>query len=85
MKFSKLVCIAAIFVHTVSFMHTLRMEMRQPTVSACPLLWISWEKLRWLNTVLSVLKSRGTKVCQLLVITDHKLILGTNEICLSHS
>ena len=37
--------------------------------------------LRWLNTVLSILKSRGTKVCQLLVITDHKLIPGTNEIC----
>ena len=22
------------------------MEMRQPTVSACPLLWIRWEKLK---------------------------------------
>ena len=31
---------------TVSFMHKLRMEMRQPTVSACPLLWIRWEKLK---------------------------------------
>ena len=31
---------------TVSFMHKLRMEMRQPTVSACPLLWIRWQKLK---------------------------------------
>ena len=31
---------------TVSFMHKLRMEMRQPTVGACPLLWIRWEKLK---------------------------------------
>ena len=31
---------------TVSFMHKLRMEMRQPTVSACPLLWIRWEKFK---------------------------------------
>ena len=46
MKFSKLVCKAAIFVHAVSFMHKLRMEMRQSTVNACPLLWIRWEKLK---------------------------------------
>ena len=46
MKSSNLVCRAAIFVQTVSFMHKLRMEMRQPTVSACPLLWIRWEKLK---------------------------------------
>ena len=31
---------------TVNFMHKLRMEMRQPTVSACPLQWIRWEKLK---------------------------------------
>ena len=29
---------------TVSFMHKLRMKIRQPTVS--PLLWIRWEKLK---------------------------------------
>ena len=49
MKSSKLIyliCKAAIFVQTVSFMHKLRMEMRQPTVSACPLLRIRWEKLK---------------------------------------
>ena len=40
------VCRAATFVQTVSFMHKLHMEMRQPTVSACPLLWIRWEKLK---------------------------------------
>ena len=45
MKSSKLVCRAAIFVQTVSFMHKLS-KMRQPTVSACPLLWIRWEKLK---------------------------------------
>ena len=33
MKSSKLVCRAAIFVQTESFMHKLRMEMRQPTVT----------------------------------------------------
>ena len=26
-------------------MYKLRMEIRQPTVSACHLLWIRWEKL----------------------------------------
>ena len=35
---------------TVSFMvsciNKLRMEMRQPPVSACPLLWTRWEKLK---------------------------------------
>ena len=46
MKSSKLVCRATIFVQTVSFMHKLRMETRQLTVSACPLLWIRWEKLK---------------------------------------
>ena len=46
MKSSKLACRAAIFVQTVSFMHKLRMEMRQPTLSACPLLWIRWDKLK---------------------------------------
>ena len=45
MKSSKLVCRVAIFVQTVSFIHKLSMEMRQPIVSACPLLWIRWEKL----------------------------------------
>ena len=49
MKSSKLVCSVAIFVQTVSFMHKLCIEMRQPTVSACPLLWISWEKLKEIN------------------------------------
>ena len=46
MKSSKLVCRAAIFVQTVSFMYKLRVEMRQPTVTACPLLWIRLEKLK---------------------------------------
>ena len=46
MKSSKLVCGAAIFVQTVSFMRKLSMETRQPTVSACPLLWICWDKLK---------------------------------------
>ena len=40
MKSSKLVCRAAIFGQTVSFMHKLLMEMRQPTMSACPLLTV---------------------------------------------
>ena len=31
---------------TASFMYKLRMEMRQPTVGACPLQWIRWEKLK---------------------------------------
>ena len=34
MKFSKLNFKTATFVHTVSFMHKLHMEMRKPTVSA---------------------------------------------------
>ena len=46
MKSSKFVCRAAIFVQTVSFKHKLRIEMRQPTVSACPLLRVRWGKLR---------------------------------------
>ena len=46
MKSSKLVCRDAIFVQTVSFMHKLRMEMRQPIMSARPLLWIRWKKLK---------------------------------------
>ena len=46
MKSSKSVCRATIFVLTASFMHKLSMEMRQPTVSACPLLWIRWEQLK---------------------------------------
>ena len=46
MKSSKLVCRAAIFVQTVSFMQKLRMEMRQQSVNACSLLWIRWEKLK---------------------------------------
>ena len=37
MKSSKFVCRAAIFVQTVSFMHKLRMEMRQLTVSGIPI------------------------------------------------
>ena len=44
MKFSKLNFKTATFVHTVSFMHKLHMEMRKSTVSACSLLWIHWEK-----------------------------------------
>ena len=40
MKSSKLVCRAAIFGQTVSFMHKLLVEMRQPTMSACPLLTV---------------------------------------------
>ena len=43
MKSSKLICRAAIFVQTVNFKHKLRMELRQPIVSACPVLWMRWE------------------------------------------
>ena len=53
MKSSKLVCRASIFVQTVSFMHKLRMEVRQPTVCPCPLLWIRLEK--WKEIKLKIL------------------------------
>ena len=71
-KLIQLICKAAIFVQTVSFMYKLRMEMRQPTVSACPLLWIPWEKF---------IKKDQTEYSCLLFLND---VLCCHRVCICY-
>ena len=61
---------SAIFVQTVSFMHKLCMEMRQPTVSACPLLW---------TDTLGEIKKDQTEYSCLLFLND---VLCCHRVCM---
>ena len=79
MKSSKLVCRAAIFVQTVSFMHKFRMEMRQPTVSACQLLWIRWEKLKMIKLKILVYFSWMCCVVTEFVYADTIILFNLGE------
>ena len=64
----------AIFVQDVSFIHKLRMEMRQPTVSACPLLWIHWEKLKEIKLNVPKCSIKAPKCNKNLILIEIKVL-----------